>query len=1043
MTGRPYVFSVACSAGFQTCCIADFQVCGRVPRPASLETRDTADLEVCATPYRYGRPGCAGRPLGFGPWSFFGPWRLELAVSRSPGVSQSHPLKTPRKRPALSILFLCGLICVLAESSRCADLPLARLHTIFPPGGKAGTSFEVSVTGLDLDDAGQIHFSNSGITATQKMSAANQPEANRFMVSIDQSVLPGVYDARVVGRFGISNPRGFAVGNQMETTETGNHTPGKAMAVAVGTSVNGRMAASSADYFKFEAKKEQRVLIECLANQLDSKLDPVLVLSTPTGSELERNRRGGLLDFITPADGTYVLKLHDLLYRGGDEYFYRLTVGGGPHIDFVFPPSLVAGGKAEHTLFGRNLPGGESLPGLKIEGKPLQRVVVSIDASPQEAASRLDTSAFIRPSEALLDGFDYRLRTPEGSSSPKLLTVATAPVITEQEPNNQPKEAQKIQVPCELVGQFFPANDVDCVTFDAKKGDAYWIELFSQRLGFPTDPFALVQRISKNDQGDEQAVDIQELYDSDANIGGVEFNTTTRDPVWRFEAKEDGTYRVQVRDLFNRNQPNPALVYRLSIRKDAPDFRLVAVPQAPPSFERDKREAQLWSPFLRRGDSIPIKVFAFRRDNFGGDIELTAENLPTGITANSSRIAAGQNSGFLVLHATDKAGDWFGPWRIVGKANTGSNTIVREARGAGVVWNVPDYNNEVITTRMTRSLVLASAAEESPFVIEPGELKTWETSLAAKLQIPLKMSRHADFKGKVKLRAVGAGLSEPLKEWEEDGQATASVLDLDLAKVKVPAGLHQILVLAQTSGKYRKLRPNELKTAEAIAKTAEDNKQQAEKAESEAKEAEKKAAEALVAANKALEEAEKLAKASDTNNPEAKTKVQVATEAKAAAQKAAEEATARSKTAEQHKEAAIKVAKEAAAKIQAREVTAIFYSPPVNLQVATAPITLATQAPTNSWLAGAKLEIPVTITRLYGFTDGVELSAKDAGGIKVGKITIPKDQTAARLVAEAAADAKPGTQKLTLQASLKFNGQDLKLEQSLTLRLAESSKQEN
>jgi len=39
------------SAGFQTCCIADFQV-GRLlenARPAGLETRDTADLEVCAT----------------------------------------------------------------------------------------------------------------------------------------------------------------------------------------------------------------------------------------------------------------------------------------------------------------------------------------------------------------------------------------------------------------------------------------------------------------------------------------------------------------------------------------------------------------------------------------------------------------------------------------------------------------------------------------------------------------------------------------------------------------------------------------------------------------------------------------------------------------------------------------------------------------------------------------------------------------------------------------------------------------------------------
>src|ERR1700733_5174147 len=40
------------SAGFQTCCVADFQVGTATLRPAGLETRDTADLEVCATQSR-------------------------------------------------------------------------------------------------------------------------------------------------------------------------------------------------------------------------------------------------------------------------------------------------------------------------------------------------------------------------------------------------------------------------------------------------------------------------------------------------------------------------------------------------------------------------------------------------------------------------------------------------------------------------------------------------------------------------------------------------------------------------------------------------------------------------------------------------------------------------------------------------------------------------------------------------------------------------------------------------------------------------------
>jgi hypothetical protein len=40
------------SAGFQTCCAADFQVGIAEVWPAGLETRGTADLEVCATLFR-------------------------------------------------------------------------------------------------------------------------------------------------------------------------------------------------------------------------------------------------------------------------------------------------------------------------------------------------------------------------------------------------------------------------------------------------------------------------------------------------------------------------------------------------------------------------------------------------------------------------------------------------------------------------------------------------------------------------------------------------------------------------------------------------------------------------------------------------------------------------------------------------------------------------------------------------------------------------------------------------------------------------------
>src|SRR5207244_2735933 len=53
-----------------------------------------------------------------------------------------------------------------------------------------------------------------------------------------------------------------------------------------------------------------------------------------------------------------------------------------------------------------------------------------------------------------LEGFEYRLKTPQGISNPILLCVATAPVVAEQEPNNQLSEAQKLSLPCEVAGQF-------------------------------------------------------------------------------------------------------------------------------------------------------------------------------------------------------------------------------------------------------------------------------------------------------------------------------------------------------------------------------------------------------------------------------------------------------------------------------------------------------------------------------------------------------------------------------------------------------------
>src|SRR6266700_1630100 len=361
--------------------------------------------------------------------------------------------------------FCVLLLLFVGQGSLLAQLPLARLLTVFPPGGKVGSQFEVVLTGADLDEANQLHFSHPGITAKLKVGETNGlPEANKFLVTIATNVTPGVYDVRVVGRFGISNPRSFVVSDLPEAiAPTTNSSPANAAAIPPGTIINGHSEANAFSFYKFTAGKGQRIFIECQASEIDSRMDAALILYDVAGKELQRNRSGGLLDFAAPADGEYHLKVYDFLFRGGGEYFYRLAVSTGPHIDYIFPPSGLAGTKGKYLLYGRNLPGGTPAKDLAVDGKPLEQLEVAIEL-PREPTAQKQFSSPQKLADATLDAFEYRLSTPRGVSNPVLLSFATGPVVPERQPNDQPAQAQSISPPCEYVGQFYPAGDRDIRT---------------------------------------------------------------------------------------------------------------------------------------------------------------------------------------------------------------------------------------------------------------------------------------------------------------------------------------------------------------------------------------------------------------------------------------------------------------------------------------------------------------------------------------------------------------------------------------------------
>ena len=211
-----------------------------------------------------------------------------------------------------------GILAVLPTLSQ-AQLPHSRLSSVFPPGGKAGSEVEVATAGADLTEGKALLFSNAKI-----VGKAIEGQANKFKVTIAPDVAPGVYDAWFVGKYGVSTSRAFVVGSRKESSESGAHASlTTAAAIEPGTIVNGRAEAGSADYFKFKAAKGQRILVECESNRIDSRMEASLVLFDMDAAELGRSRNRGMIDFEAPADGEYVVKVHDFQFRGGADYFYR------------------------------------------------------------------------------------------------------------------------------------------------------------------------------------------------------------------------------------------------------------------------------------------------------------------------------------------------------------------------------------------------------------------------------------------------------------------------------------------------------------------------------------------------------------------------------------------------------------------------------------------------------------------------------------------------------------------------------------------------
>ena len=467
----------------------------------------------------------------------------------------------------------------------------------------------LEIAGKDLEDVKTLHFDHPGLKA-------EFVKPNQFRVSIAADTPTGTYDVRAVGKYGISGSRLFAVSHGLTEIKEAepNDSPDKAQAVPMNAAINGTSDNNGDDFYRFPARKGERVTIDCQAYRLDSTLRASMVLSTRDGKQLAQgkayyDRTDPFLDYTFAEEGEYLLRLYDATFSGGLPY--RLIISNRPHIENVFPPAVVPGETTELTVFGRNLPGGKPDPDAVVLDLPLDRLTVPFTA-PQDPAALLRFDFINHPPTAstTLRGLHAFPRGLDNALDPALLVYAPHPVTKEQEPNDALERAQPLTLPTVLCGRFDKPGDADWYSFHLKAGEAIELSLYCERMDMPGDPFLIIT--------DAQGKELASLDDF-----GINFNALAqfhRDPVGTFTAPAEGSYRLLIQERYGRG--GPRFLYAVRIGKPEPDFYPVVIHETNPDPS---------CPVVRRGGSAFYEVCLNRR-NFSGPVTIEAEGLPAGVT---------------------------------------------------------------------------------------------------------------------------------------------------------------------------------------------------------------------------------------------------------------------------------------------------------------------------------------------------------------------------------------------------------------------------
>jgi hypothetical protein len=446
-------------------------------------------------------------------------------------------------------------------------------------------------------------------------------------ITLSTNAEPGEREIRLATPTGLSNPLRFWVGQLPEFTKRETKTipditnlrqlrlnnEQKAVAptemnISLPAVVNGQILPGGVDRYRFQARKglqlvvaaSARELIPYLADAVPGWFQAALALYDAKGHELKHAdhylfHQDPVLHCEIPKDGEYVVEIRDSIYRGREDFVYRIILGEVPYVTSIFPLGGPVAAQTTVELKGWNLP------------------VTSLTQTNGEPGV-----------------YPLAVRNEDGIINRLPFAVDNLPECLEKEPNSTIAAAQPVSLPIIVNGRVDHPGDWDVFRFEGRAGDTVVAEVYARRLDSPLDS---VLKLT-------DAAGTQLAYNDDHEDKGAGLDTHYADSYITATLPRDGSYYIHLGDA--QHQGGSEFAYRLRISLPRPDFALRVVPS---------------SLSVRGGASAPVTVYALRRDGFTNEISLDLADAPKGFRLTGAKVPANQDQVRLTLQAPPEATD--------------------------------------------------------------------------------------------------------------------------------------------------------------------------------------------------------------------------------------------------------------------------------------------------------------------------------------------------------------------------------------------------